>query len=288
MTKENSFLRARFEELKTEHPKLDILDFLRRCRVEYLLNTDLLKLVDEIALYRIKKQIRDKIPETPLGPELENNFDQSEYIKQIEKFGNAILSRLEDPGLKNLIELFRKDDNIVREIGNCVLKTEYQYFVNLAKTIGIDVDLLTFIVDTPFIPAYRELSILDPEELYNVRNRRCLVCGRLINLGVYKRRKLFLFCKLCRTRIHVDQFRCHNCGNPDSYQLCFYMLEGQPELKLEYCKVCKTYFKTADEDKIGNVDDPLLLDIATLDYDSLAQEKGLSSSNTETEEHKPS
>jgi len=284
MTEENSFLRSRFEELRSEHPKLDILDFIRRCRVEYLLNTDLLKLVDESALHRIKKRIRDKTPKTPFSLELENNFDLTEYRRQIETVGKAILSGLEDPRLKKLIERFPKDDNLVRNIGNCVLKTDEQYFVNLAEAIGMDVDLLMFIIETPFIPAYRELSILDPEELYTVRNRRCLVCGRLINLGVYNRRKLFLLCKLCRTRIHVDQFHCASCGSIDSYQFGFYMLEGQPEIKLEYCKVCKTYLKTADEDRIGKVDDPLLFDIATLDFDSLAQEKGLSSSNTE---HQP-
>jgi len=246
------------------------------------LDTDLVNLVDESAQQHIKKRIGD---ESPFGLELVNNFDPTEYSKQIEEVGKSILSELENPWLKKLVELLQQDDNIVKEIGNNVLKSKDQYFMDLTESIGIDVDLLMFIVETPFIPAYRELSIIDQEKLYEVSNRRCLVCGRPINLGVYKRQKLFLLCKLCRTRIHVDQFHCQICGNTDSNQLGFYMFEDQPELKLEYCKVCKAYLKTVDEDKIGKVDDPLLFDIATLDFDSLAQEKGLSSSNTE--EHQP-
>ena len=271
MVKENSFLQSRFEKLRVEHPKLDILDFLRKCRVEYLLNADLSKLVDNIVLKQIRKRIGNEIP---YSGELENNFDIREYNRHLETFGKTIQSGLEEPRLKKFLELLPNDD-LAKEIGNCALKTDDQYFTNLAESSGIDVDLLRFIVETPFIPTYRELSILDPDESYEVRNRHCLVCGQPIILGVYNQRKLFLLCKLCSSRIRVDQFRCTNCTNIDSSQLGFYMLEDQPELKLEYCKICRTYLKTVDEDRIGAVDDPLLFDLATLDFNSLAQEKKL-------------
>ncbi len=232
-------LLKRLETLQRENPKIAVLDALRRLRMEFI-----------------------------------EELKPGDYSAHVINFCEFIFEAgIKDEGLERVKVEIKKNPKLAAEIGDAV--SNYAPLHAVAEKFKIDEELLLFVFETPLIPAFRELAVEMQKKNPVLKEGNCPACGRPLSLSVYKDRKRYLLCKLCSARYHVDLFWCPNCGNRDASKLGFIRLEEEPELQIDYCFLCSTYIKAADENRTGAVDDPLLFDIATLDLDALAREKKL-------------
>lgn len=239
-------LLKRLEVLQHENAKIAVLDALRRLRMDFI-----------------------------------SELKPGSYSEHVVSFCKFILEAgIKDEGLERVTAEIKKNPKLAVEIGDSVAQNSYAPLHAAAEKFKIDEGLLLFVFETPLIPAFRELAIEMRKKNPLLKEGKCLVCGRPLSLSVYKDRKRYLLCKLCGARYHVDLFWCPKCGNRDAGKLGFIFLEEEPEFRIDYCFLCSTYIKAADEDRIGTVDDPLLFDIATLDLDAVARERGLKSTDS--------
>lgn len=236
-------LLKRLESLQHENPKIGVLDALRRLRMDFI-----------------------------------SELKPGSYSEHVVNFCEFILEAgIKDEGLGRITAEIKKNPKLAAEIGDSVAQNSYAPLHAAAEKFKIDEGLLLFVFETPLIPAFRELAIEMRKKNSLLKEGKCLVCGRPLSLGVYKNQRRYLLCKLCGAKYHVDLFWCPKCGNRDAGKLGFLRLEEEPELRIDYCFLCSTYIKAADEDRTGAIDDPLLFDIATLDLDAIAKERGLKS-----------
>lgn len=200
---------------------------------------------------------------------------QIEYHPALLDFVALLLdSKIEFNGLKEMQMRIRENPEVVSEIKHSILRG-VRDFKNLDKSI--DSELSAYVFMAPLLPLLRKTAQSVKTE---AKGKSCPVCGEPFVLSAYKDKKRYLLCKLCGARYHVDLFWCPKCGNRDAGKLGFIFLEEEPEFRIDYCFLCSTYIKAADEDRIGTVDDPLLFDIATLDLDAVARERGLKSTDS--------
>lgn len=243
--------------LQRQNPKLAVLDALRRLRAASVAEQEVNSLPFAIKNGRHANFLAEL--------ELE-----SWYPALAVKFCGAVAAAgIESEALAEI----KKNKSLVLELGRAIVQNSRGILDSAAKNFKIDRALLLFVFETPLIPAFKEIALKNKNAL--LKEGKCPACGRPLGLGAYKERKRYLLCKLCGARYHVDLFWCPKCGNRDAGKLGFIFLEDEPEFRIDYCFLCNTYIKAADENIIGAVDDPLLFDIATLDLDALAREKKL-------------
>lgn len=103
----------------------------------------------------------------------------------------------------------------------------------------------------------------------------CPVCGEspvMAKLtGKYGKR--VLYCGRCESEWGYLRLGCPFCGNQDTDKLSFITPEDYKQYRLYLCEKCKSYLKTVDERKCGEVD-LFCEDLATSDFDKLAAAEG--------------
>lgn len=104
----------------------------------------------------------------------------------------------------------------------------------------------------------------------------CPVCGSLPAMaqiaGADTERVRLLSCGCCRCRWRYRRTGCPFCEETDDRQLMAVVIEGERELRIDYCKACGGYIKTY----IGNGNEDLLLaDWSSVHLDLVANDRGL-------------
>lgn len=106
--------------------------------------------------------------------------------------------------------------------------------------------------------------------------RYCPTCGALPAMaqlvGLDAGRVRFLSCGCCRTRWRYRRTGCLFCENQDDRRLASMFVEGEEDLRIDYCKSCRGYIKTYEGD--GN-ESVLLGDWTSLHLDIIARDRGL-------------
>ena len=112
------------------------------------------------------------------------------------------------------------------------------------------------------------------EELW--LRRYCPSCGSLPAMaqlfGIDPGRLRFLSCGCCGTRWRYRRTGCPFCENDDDHQLASMMVEGEEDLRIDYCRSCRGYIKTYDGSGSESV---LLADWTSLHLDVIARDQGL-------------
>jgi FdhE protein len=103
----------------------------------------------------------------------------------------------------------------------------------------------------------------------------CPVCGSLPSLlysvGEGER---WASCSWCATKWNLHRFQCPSCGNRYHESLGYLLLEAEKHYRIQYCNLCKAYYKLVDTREM--LDPPYfpLEEWTTLHLDLLAQKEG--------------
>lgn len=91
-------------------------------------------------------------------------------------------------------------------------------------------------------------------------------------LGNDPGRVRLLCCGCCGTRWRYRRTACPFCENEDDHRLASVVIEGEEDLRIDYCESCRGYIKTYN----GSGNELLLLaDWTSLHLDVIAQDHGL-------------
>ncbi|MEW6719931.1 MAG: formate dehydrogenase accessory protein FdhE [Thermodesulfobacteriota bacterium] len=103
----------------------------------------------------------------------------------------------------------------------------------------------------------------------------CPVCGSLPALIVLKgegERKGY--CSWCSAAWSIDRLQCPYCDNRDHETLGYLQAEEEPQYRVQYCRLCKHYFKTIDTRESAESLYLPLEEWTTLHLDLLARQSG--------------
>lgn len=91
-------------------------------------------------------------------------------------------------------------------------------------------------------------------------------------VGIDQGRQRFLACGCCRTRWRYLRTGCPFCGDADDHRLAALTVEGEGDLRIDYCKSCMDYLKTYVG--VGS-ESVLLADWTSVHLDVVARDRGL-------------
>lgn len=104
----------------------------------------------------------------------------------------------------------------------------------------------------------------------------CPACGSLPAMaqlaGNDPVRRRLLSCGCCGTRWLYPRMGCPFCEKQNSHRLAALTVEGDPDLRIDYCESCRGYLKTYDG--AGN-ESVMLADWTSIHLDLVAQDRGL-------------
>lgn len=128
-------------------------------------------------------------------------------------------------------------------------------------------------------PVATTLAAAIGEGIGNARGGRCFSCGGAPAVGALQDLPNALgsrsvFCSVCGSAWRLPRLLCVRCGEDDAAKLTVHTAESLPWVRLDECKTCHRYLKTIDLRQRGNAV-PLVDDLATLELDLWARERGL-------------
>jgi FdhE protein len=103
----------------------------------------------------------------------------------------------------------------------------------------------------------------------------CPVCGSLpALLYLHQEGQRCGFCSWCGTEWGLARLQCPYCDNRDHESLGYLFAETEPDYRVQYCQLCKMYFKQIDQREQLDALFLPLEEWTTLHLDYLAQEDG--------------
>ena len=104
----------------------------------------------------------------------------------------------------------------------------------------------------------------------------CPTCGSAPSMSqlvaVDSGRRRLLSCGCCRTRWQFSRMGCPFCGTENRHRLTALAIEGERNLRIDYCESCRAFLKTY----IGQGQESFFLaDWTSLDLDLVALDRGL-------------
>jgi FdhE protein len=104
----------------------------------------------------------------------------------------------------------------------------------------------------------------------------CPLCGGLPGMAelVGEEGKRVLHCSTCGTAWGFPRLQCCYCGTQDGESLEYFTAEGDVGHRVDICRKCSCYLKTADSRELGEGHPMDIEDISTLYLDLLAQKEG--------------
>jgi len=110
----------------------------------------------------------------------------------------------------------------------------------------------------------------------NWLRRYCPTCGSLPAMaqlvGIDPGRVRLLSCGCCGTRWRYRRTGCPFCVNENDERLAILVVEGEKDLRIDYCECCNGYIKTYNGSGSESV---LLADWTSLHLDIIARDQGL-------------
>jgi FdhE protein len=207
--------------------------------------------IDSATAETVLIQIKDYIPEA-----------NREFQKAHEALGRALASHPEQKA----------------EIWQSFLQHEWEPWEEWVDTEGINMSSLLFLARSCLRPSV-EWSAEDLLSRYPLPQTwfrgYCPICGSLPALlfleGEGERKA---YCSWCGTTWGLHRLQCPQCDNRYHESLGYFYVEAEPHYRVQYCRLCKSYFKLIDTRE--RLDFPYLPleEWTTLHLDLLAQERG--------------
>jgi len=165
-----------------------------------------------------------------------------------------------------------------KEIWSSFLQHEWEPWEEWIDTKEVDVASLLFLARSCIRPSieWTAEDLLSRFPLPRTWLRGyCPVCGSLPALLVLEdqgeRRG---YCSWCGAEWHLHRLQCPTCDNRCHESLAYMYAEDEPRYRIQYCRLCKCYFKSIDTRE--DIDPPYLPleEWTTLHLDLLAQKSG--------------
>lgn len=156
----------------------------------------------------------------------------------------------ETEDLSRVHELTVKGELQPAELLRAALSADSSAVDQIAIENAVPPPLLHFLgayLARPFLAA--AVRGFDPESVNaNRATATCPACGRVAVLAFLmpeggQRR---LWCRSCGTDWPVQRLKCPSCGNRDQQTLGYFTVEGDEERRVDFCRACQCYLKTAD------------------------------------------
>jgi FdhE protein len=192
--------------------------------------------------------------------------------KTNESFEESVEDLLKNPDLKE------SDGKKTPVLIQNALEFRTEYFTDLAKRIPLNNELMFFIIyhtTNPFIEkasyAYRDR--IDYEKW---QQPVCPVCGRKPSMAMLTDDDglRILQCSTCKSWWSYPRKQCAICMTKDEDKLeYFYSTDDEAHL-VYICNNCKKYIKTTDKRKLDREIDLDVEDLATIELDFIAKDRG--------------
>jgi FdhE protein len=148
----------------------------------------------------------------------------------------------------------------------------------LTEEAGIPQTFLFFVVMAGLRPSLRRHALHLQSLLQDLSWHRasCPICGSVPSLAELRGEpgRRYLRCSLCEAAWRVPRLRCPFCATTDYQKLRYLRIEGEPEMRLDFCDACGRYLKTRILPGGDEEPDPFARDLETIHLDALAREKG--------------
>jgi FdhE protein len=217
----------------------------------------------------------------PLLPASDFAYDHAQYKELFEEFRTLLAGT--GGHLKRAAETIGEEIAAGRldpeEAAARFLDSDQEFFESFAEKTPDAPSTLSFLVQAALTPSIEELG----EQLAEGHDRErvwehgtCPVCGGLPLIGRLKDHegKRYLTCSFCRTEYRVPRIKCPFCGEDEQSKLLFFESPDEPGYRVDTCKSCKLYIKTADFRQLDRLSLPLLDDLESLPLDILARQEG--------------
>jgi len=156
----------------------------------------------------------------------------------------------------------------------------YLNFIKLEndQPLNFEIDDIFSIVHLALKPQMEKTSISIPqpieteEHIYNL----CPVCGSLPYISDLRNenRSRHLHCSLCGAQWMFPRMRCVFCNNTDFEKLGYFTMDNEPDIRVDFCKICSCYIKNLDCSQFFEIPPMPVEDTGTLHFDFKALENG--------------
>jgi FdhE protein len=165
----------------------------------------------------------------------------------------------------------------VAEIFRACLDRERKILDEQAQQIGVSPALLEYVFGTALsfgLLSAREEGLSARTEGW--QHGYCPLCGGLPGMAelVGEEGQRMLHCSTCDTSWGFPRLQCCYCGTKDGEALEYFTAEGDVGHRVDICRKCSCYLKTADSRELGAGHPMDIEDISTLFLDLLAQKEG--------------
>ncbi len=193
---------------------------------------------------------------TAVNPEFKESID--EFLSHPD---------LEDKGDGELPVLIRK-----------ALAFDSQYLTHTAKMIPVNTELMFFMIYhtvNPFIEkaAYEYRDRLDYDRWHQPE---CPLCGHKPSMAMLRKEDgaRILQCSTCRSWWPYPRARCAICMTTDQDKLEYFYSKDDKAHLVYVCNNCHKYIKTTDRRETDRDIDPDVEDLATIELDFIAKDRG--------------
>jgi FdhE protein len=217
----------------------------------------------------------------PLYPRSEFGFDRQSAVDLFNKL-LAVLQEENGPmqsAAQTLEALLREGSVTMDQAFEQYLEGNDQWFLTIGEKTPDAPRLLNFLTQSSLTPglflfAGQLADHLDPSRTR--QHGHCPVCGSPPLVGRLKNRegRRFLTCSFCWTEYRAKRLQCPFCSEQDTGRLEYFEAEGIPGYRVEVCRSCRRYIKTADFRNLDRPSHPPLDDLESLALDVLARENG--------------
>ena len=226
---------------------------------------------------RMKEHLDQGLSLLPLVPPA---LPVDQYLETLGRYRDLLLRF--NPEVREDLEfqamaLTGADPEVRGQLVRALLMADNGALFDLASSLAIAPEQLYFLGELalrPYLATYAELleSVLDFE---HYSGGHCPVCMRRPHMGrIDGENHKYLHCQACETSWRVPRIACTACGCTETEKLGFFTVEGNDELRVEYCTDCGDYKKIINQRIRLRKLDFLVEDAATVHLDQLAEQEG--------------
>ncbi len=162
---------------------------------------------------------------------------------------------------------------------DAILNGKEEVLEEISERISVSLNQLNFLGIISIKPSLRVIEKNLPKDLLEGipwRRTYCPVCGSSPSLLLLKEKegKRFGACSWCEHQWLMNRIECPYCENQVQESLGYFSIEDDEVYRIEYCDVCKHYYKTMDCRPLEAEPLTFLEELTTLHLDMIAKKKG--------------